>query len=208
MPILLTTASLAVAGNYTPLGFIWRKSLLARRGGAEPIDVAAELVRGRPQSLGVGTGGGELVLQADDRLGRGERVAVVQESPHAGGEAELIAGVAPVATGGAVRLQDAGAVQAAQERGLDAEQLGGLAHGQRGKVVVVEPAQRVGCARLPVVGAHRRPSCGSGRRRGAGSARGTRPPRSAVSSRPPCSRGTRPRWCGPRRRPVRRPASP
>src|SRR3954454_2032578 len=59
-----------------------------------------------------------------------------------------MAGEAPVATAGAVRLDQPGRTQAAQEGRRDAEHVGGPAHGVGGVVVVVEPFDG-GCHGFP-----------------------------------------------------------
>src|SRR3954453_18832790 len=121
-------------GNYTPLGCL--PPGLGEGAPLQPVDVGPRLGQ-------LVAGGGELVLQAHDRLGGGQRVAVVEQAAHPGGDGELRAGGGPVAAGGAMRLQDAGGVEAAQEGGLHAEQLGGLAHGERREVRVPRAGQGV-----------------------------------------------------------------
>src|SRR6476659_8217565 len=97
------------AGEYTPGGC--RSAAVVLSAGLQSVHGSAQLVR-------VGLGGGQLVLQSNDRLGRGQGVTVVEQAPDAGGEQELLAGVAAVTAGGAVRLQHPRAVEAAEEGGL------------------------------------------------------------------------------------------
>ena len=75
-------------------------------------------------------------------------MAVVEEAAQPGGQVQLMARVAAVAAGGAVRLEHAGGVEAAQEGRLHPEQFGGLAHRERGEVRVVEPVGGVRAHRL------------------------------------------------------------
>jgi hypothetical protein len=60
-------------------------------------------------------GFGELVFQDDDAAGGLQRVALVDQLAGAGGEAQLVAGVAAVPAGRALRLDQPGFAQAPQE---------------------------------------------------------------------------------------------
>jgi len=89
--------------------------------------------------LGVDTlGFGELVFQDDDAAGGLQRVALVDQFTGAAGQPQLVAGVAAVAAGRALRLDQPGLAQAPQEPLRGAEYLGGPAHGVGGIVVIVE----------------------------------------------------------------------
>ena len=72
-------------------------------------------------------------------------VPVVDEFPGAGGDAQLVAGVAAVAALGAERGDQAGFADGAEEALGGAEHLGGPAHRVGGVVVVVETAVGVVC---------------------------------------------------------------
>jgi hypothetical protein len=87
----------------------------------------------------------ELVFEDDDAAGSLDGGPVVDELPGAGGDAQLVAGVAAVAACGAERGDQAGFADGAEEALGGAEQLGGPAHRVGGVVVVVEPAERVVC---------------------------------------------------------------
>ncbi len=80
----------------------------------------------------------ELVFEDDDAAGGLEGGALVDEFPGAGGQAQLVAGVAAVSAGGALRGDQFRFVEAAQEALGGAEHLGGPAHGVGGVVLVVE----------------------------------------------------------------------
>lgn len=88
------------------------------------------MVGGSGVGLGGGLGGGaaqffvdalgfdELVLEDDDAAGRLDRGALVDEFTGAGGDFQLIAGVAAVAAFGAQRSDEAGFADGPQERGV------------------------------------------------------------------------------------------
>src|SRR4051812_11095604 len=77
----------------------------------------------------------ELVLEDDDAAGGLDGGSLVDEFAGAGGDAQLVAGVAAVAARGAQRGDEAGLADGAQEALGDTEHLGGPAHGV-GRVVV------------------------------------------------------------------------
>jgi hypothetical protein len=88
----------------------------------------------------------ELVFEDDDAAGGFDRGAVVDEFPGAGGDAQLVAGVAAVAARGAQRGDQAGVAEGAEEA------LGGARSSAArpivyagGVVVIVESAERVVC---------------------------------------------------------------
>src|SRR5690242_21453215 len=87
----------------------------------------------------------ELVFEDDDAAGGLDRGALVDEFPGAGGDAQLVAGVAAVAAFGAQRGDQARFADGAQEALGGAEHLGGPSHGVGGVVVVIEPVERVVC---------------------------------------------------------------
>jgi hypothetical protein len=90
----------------------------------------------------------ELVFEDDDAAGGLDGGAVVDEFAGAGGDAQLVAGVASMAARGAERGDEAGFADGAEKALGGAELRGGPAHGVGGVVVVVEPAERVVCCHL------------------------------------------------------------
>jgi len=89
-------------------------------------------------------GFGELVFQDDDAAGRVQCGALVDQVAGALGQAQLVAGIAAVAAGRALRSEEFGGVQAAQEPGGDAEDLGGPAHAVSRIVLIVQLAVEPG----------------------------------------------------------------
>lgn len=98
--------------------------------------------------FGVDTSGfGELVYEDDDAARRLQGGTAGDEFMGAGGDTELVAGVAAVSAVGALRGEEFRGVETAQECLSDAEDVGGLAHAVGGVVFVVEFAgQCVDCA--------------------------------------------------------------
>src|SRR5690349_8707916 len=80
----------------------------------------------------------ELVFEGDDAAGGVDGRALVDEVPYPRSDAQLVAGVAAVPAGGALRGDQPAFVEAAQEILGDAEHLGGAAHGVAGVVLVIE----------------------------------------------------------------------
>ena len=87
----------------------------------------------------------ELVFEDDDAARGLDSGPLIDKFPRAGGDAQLVAGVAAVAAFGAQRGDQAGLADGAQETLGGAEHLGGPAHGVGGVVVVIETAERVVC---------------------------------------------------------------
>ena len=87
----------------------------------------------------------ELVFQDHDAAGGFDGRAAVDEFAGAGGDAQLVAGVAAVAAFGAQGGDQAVFAEGAEEARGGAEKLGGPAHGVGGVVVVVETAERIIC---------------------------------------------------------------
>ena len=73
--------------------------------GLFAVQSGPAVVPGLERGVALVPGVGEVVLQLHDDLRRGEQVAVVEQHPDPRGDLQLVAGVAPVATGGAVRVQ-------------------------------------------------------------------------------------------------------
>lgn len=90
---------------------------------------------------------GELVFQDDDAAGRLHRGALVNQVAGALGQAQLVARVAAVPAGRALRDDQPCGVQAAQERGGDIQHLRGAAHAVGRVILVLELVFK------PVVGA-------------------------------------------------------
>lgn len=83
-------------------------------------------------------GFGELVFQDDDAAGGFQRGARIDQLACPGSQAQLVAGVAAMATFGALRLDQFGGAQAAQERGADSEDFRCTAHAVGGVVLIIE----------------------------------------------------------------------
>ena len=86
---------------------------------------------------------GELVFEDDDPARSLKWSAGGDEFVRAGGDAQLIARVASVPTGGALRGEEFRGIEAAQEPLPDTEKFGGVAHAVGGIVFVVELAGQV-----------------------------------------------------------------
>ena len=84
------------------------------------------------------SGFGELVFEDDDPARRLQRGTAGDEFVGAGGDAELVAGVAAVPAVGALRGEEFRGVETTQERLPDPENVGGLAHAVRRVIFVVE----------------------------------------------------------------------
>src|SRR3954469_8127869 len=87
----------------------------------------------------------ELVFEDDDAAGGLDGGAAVDEFAGAGGDPQLVAGVAAVSARGAERGDEAGFADGAEETLRGAEHLGGPAHGVGGVVVVIETAIGIVC---------------------------------------------------------------
>jgi hypothetical protein len=114
------------------------------RTAAHPTDSVGRLTFGV-----VPLGFVELVLEGDDAARGVDGGALVDQFPDARRDAQLMARVAPVPAGGALRCDQAGLIEAAQKTLGGTEHLRGPAHGVRGIVVVVElvgPARAGGIA--------------------------------------------------------------
>ena len=98
--------------------------------------------------FGVDTSGfGELVFEDDDAARGLQRGTTGDEFVGAGGDTELVAGVAAVSALGALGGEEFRGVETAQERLPDAEDVGGLAHAVCRVIFVVEFAgQSIACA--------------------------------------------------------------
>ena len=115
-----------------------------RRGSGLGVLSAGSLVVLRLLKLGVDAAGfGELVFEDDDSARGLERGAGGDEFVGAGGDAQLVARVAAVPTGGALRGEEFRGIEAAQEGLSYAEEFGGVAHAVGGIVFVVESAGQV-----------------------------------------------------------------
>jgi hypothetical protein len=89
--------------------------------------------------FGVDTAGfGELIFEDDDPARRLQRGTAGDEFVGAGGDTELVAGVAAVPAIGALRGEEFRSVETTQESLPDPEDVGGLAHAVGGVVFVVE----------------------------------------------------------------------
>src|SRR5690242_21864189 len=80
----------------------------------------------------------ELVLEDDDAAGGGHVGALMAQVSGPGGEPQLVAGVAAVPAGGAVRVDQFRLAEPAQEVLRHADDLRGAAHGVGGVVLIVE----------------------------------------------------------------------
>jgi hypothetical protein len=79
----------------------------------------------------------ELVFEDDDAAGGLDRGSLVAQLPGPGGQAQLVAGVAAVPTGRAVRVDQFRLAEPAQEVLRRAEDLRGAAHRVGGVVLIV-----------------------------------------------------------------------
>jgi hypothetical protein len=82
----------------------------------------------------------ELVLEDDDAAGGVDGGALVDEFPGAGGNAQLVAGVAAVSACGTQWCDEAGFADRAEEVRCGAKHFDSQAHGVGGVVVVIETA--------------------------------------------------------------------
>ena len=80
----------------------------------------------------------ELVFEDDDAAGGLDGGAVVDEFPGAGGDAQLVAGVAAVAALGPQGGDQPGFADGSEEARRSTDHLGGATHGVGGEVVIVE----------------------------------------------------------------------